>query len=108
MTGHRSGSLGDQAQSVADRITDAVGAITAAALNQFSASRDWFAPLPPQLMMVSPLADGADQFAADAAIANGFGLQVVLPFPRERTSDGFMRTFREVHALIHEEIHGAQ
>ena len=32
---------------------------------------------------------------------------VDLPFPRERTSDGFMRAFREVHALIHEEIHGA-
>jgi NitT/TauT family transport system ATP-binding protein len=30
---------------------------------------------------------------------------VDLPFPRERTSDGFMATFREVHALIHEEIH---
>jgi NitT/TauT family transport system ATP-binding protein len=32
---------------------------------------------------------------------------VDLPFPRERTSDGFMKAFREVHALIHEEIHGA-
>jgi NitT/TauT family transport system ATP-binding protein len=32
---------------------------------------------------------------------------VDLPFPRERTSDDFMRVFREVHALIHDEIHGA-
>ena len=32
---------------------------------------------------------------------------VDLPFPRDRTSDGFMRVFREVHGLIHEEIHGA-
>jgi NitT/TauT family transport system ATP-binding protein len=32
---------------------------------------------------------------------------VDLPFPRDRTSDGFMATFRQVHALIHEEIHGA-
>lgn len=31
---------------------------------------------------------------------------VDLPFPRERTSDGFMAVFRQVHALIHEEIHG--
>jgi len=31
---------------------------------------------------------------------------VALPFPRERTSDGFMAVFRQVHALIHEEIHG--
>ncbi len=32
---------------------------------------------------------------------------VDLPFPRDRTSDGFMAVFRQVHALIHEEIHGA-
>ncbi|MGG5820164.1 ABC transporter ATP-binding protein [Falsiroseomonas sp. HW251] len=32
---------------------------------------------------------------------------VDLPFPRERTSDGFMRVFREVHGLIHEEIHAS-
>jgi NitT/TauT family transport system ATP-binding protein len=32
---------------------------------------------------------------------------VDLPFPRDRTSDGFMRVFRDVHGLIHEEIHGA-
>ena len=30
---------------------------------------------------------------------------VDLPFPRERTSDAFMAIFRQVHALIHEEIH---
>ena len=34
-------------------------------------------------------------------------LPVDLPFPRERTSDGFMQVFRQVHALIHEEIHAA-
>lgn len=32
---------------------------------------------------------------------------VDLPFPRERTSDAFMRVFRDVHGLIHDEIHGA-
>ena len=32
-------------------------------------------------------------------------VDVDLPFPRERTSDGFMGVFRQVHALIHEEIH---
>lgn len=30
---------------------------------------------------------------------------VDLPYPRERTSDAFMAVFRQVHALIHEEIH---
>lgn len=80
---------------MADRITDAVGAITAAALEQFSANRDWFAPLPPQLLMVSPLADGADQYAADAALANGYGLQVVLPFAREQTRAEVAEPFKQ-------------
>lgn len=31
-------------------------------------------------------------------------LPVDLPFPRDRTSDGFMAVFRQVHALIREEI----
>jgi NitT/TauT family transport system ATP-binding protein len=34
-------------------------------------------------------------------------IPVELPVPRERTSDGFMAVFREVHALIHEEIAAA-
>jgi len=34
-------------------------------------------------------------------------IPVDLPFPRERTSDAFMAAFRDVHTLIHDEIHGA-
>ena len=30
---------------------------------------------------------------------------VDLPYPRQRTSDAYMAVFRQVHALIHEEIH---
>ncbi|MBK1657581.1 nitrate ABC transporter ATP-binding protein [Paracraurococcus ruber] len=32
-------------------------------------------------------------------------IPVDLPYPRDRTSDGFMAVFRQVHALIHAEIH---
>ena len=32
-------------------------------------------------------------------------IPVELPFPRDRTSDAFMAVFRQVHALIHAEIH---
>ncbi len=32
-------------------------------------------------------------------------IPVDLPFPRQRTSDEFMAVFRQVHALIHDEIH---
>ena len=34
-------------------------------------------------------------------------IPVDLPYPRDRTSDGFMQVFRAVHAQIHAEIHGA-
>jgi hypothetical protein len=42
--------------------------------------RDCFAPGPPRLRFVSPIADGADQIAADLALELGWELQVVLPF----------------------------
>ena len=68
--------------------------VTAAALDQYSASREWFSPTPPQLLMVSPLADGADQIAADAALANGYALHAVLPFSREQTRAEVAESFR--------------
>jgi hypothetical protein len=43
---------------------------------------DCFAPGPPRLRFVSPIADGADQIAADLALELGWELQVVLPFSR--------------------------
>jgi hypothetical protein len=94
VTGHRSGSLGPGAQTVADRIADAVREVTGAALDQYAANRVWFCQTPPQLLMVSPLADGADQIAANAAVANGYALHVVLPFTREQTRAEVAEPFR--------------
>src|SRR5690348_11265502 len=44
--------------------------------------RDCFAPGPARLRFVSPIADGADQIAAEVALELGWELQVVLPFGR--------------------------
>jgi hypothetical protein len=41
-----------------------------------------FASSPPQLHFVSPIADGADQIAAEIALELGWELQAVLPFNR--------------------------
>ncbi|HWI88836.1 MAG TPA: hypothetical protein VNS11_06335 [Sphingomicrobium sp.] len=41
-----------------------------------------FASAPPRLRFVSPIADGADQIAAEVALELGWELQVVLPFNR--------------------------
>ena len=95
VTGHRSGSIGPAARTVVDRISDAVRDVTTVALDQYLANRDWFGQSPPQLLMVSPLADGADQIAANAALANGYALHVVLPFSREQTRAEVAEPFRE-------------
>ncbi|HEY6048060.1 MAG TPA: hypothetical protein VIV07_03335 [Sphingomicrobium sp.] len=46
--------------------------------------RDCFAPGPPQLRFVSPIADGADQIAAELALELGWQLESILPFQREQ------------------------
>ena len=43
------------------------------------AVRAIYAPEPPMLRFISPLADGADRIAARAALAAGFALEVVMP-----------------------------
>ena len=43
-----------------------------------------FSPAPTTHRFVSPIADGADQIAAEVALELGWELQVVLPFDRKR------------------------
>lgn len=85
VTGHRSESLGSNYAAVAARVERVLREVAAASNETFAANRDWFADEAPWLSIVSPLADGADQIAAEAAIAIGFELQVVLPFPRDHS-----------------------
>lgn len=49
-----------------------------------SQSRECFADEDPRFRLISPLADGADQAAAQAALAIGWELQAILPFARQR------------------------
>ncbi|QIK97042.1 DUF4231 domain-containing protein [Sphingomonas sp. HDW15A] len=44
---------------------------------------------PPTITLASPLADGADQIAAQAAIERGWRLQAILPFAREEYQRDF-------------------
>ncbi|MFS8085827.1 MAG: hypothetical protein ACMG6H_09370, partial [Acidobacteriota bacterium] len=60
----------------------ALDTVEAEALALFKRETALFAPLPPTLTLVSPLADGADQMAAEAGLAKGWRLQTVLPFDR--------------------------
>ena len=83
VTGHRLGALADvRVVAIRGEIDAALGAIDREALAVFKREGALFAPSAPVLTLVSPLADGADQMAAEAALARGWRLQAVLPFDR--------------------------
>ncbi len=83
VTGHRLGALADaRVAAVRDAIALALEAIEREALALFKREVGLFAPVPPTLTLVSPLADGADQMAAEAGLARGWRLQTILPFDR--------------------------
>ena len=48
-----------------------------------------FDPAPPDLRLVSALAEGADRIAAKAALEAGWTLEVVLPFATEEYEQDF-------------------
>jgi len=83
ITGHRLGALAEiRVAAIRDEIALALDTIEREALALFKREGALFAALPPVLTMVSPLADGADQMAAEAGLARGWRLQAVLPFDR--------------------------
>ena len=60
--------------------------------------RACFAPCPPCLVLVSPLAAGADSLASEVALSNGATLEACLPFGVETYEDDFEG---EDRALFH-------
>jgi hypothetical protein len=72
----------DMLAGLAARLREILGLIEQAALALAKREQDFFASPPPQLRLVSPLADGADQFAAEAALESGWEVQAILPFER--------------------------
>ena len=83
MTGHRADSLpADSLAALSSRIRDVLLLLAQTGKALFDTERDCFAEDPPRLRLVSPIADGADQIAAEVALELGWELQVVLPFER--------------------------
>jgi hypothetical protein len=83
VTGHRvdvlpAGSL----KALRSRIRDTLVLIAEAGDALYERERDCFTPDRPRRRFVSPIADGADQVAAEVALELGWDLQVVLPFGR--------------------------
>lgn len=52
----------------------------------------FFADTPAQLQLVTPLAEGADQLATEAALAQEFAIHALLPVPREDYRADFSQT----------------
>jgi hypothetical protein len=83
VTGHRAEVLPEGAIPVLrERVGDVLRQIEHAGRDLLDKERDCFAALPPKLRFVSPIADGADQIAAEVALELGWELQAVLPFER--------------------------
>jgi hypothetical protein len=84
VTGHRADVLPEGSLDVLrTRIRDVLLLVAAAGQDLLNRESDCFAADPPRLRFVSPVADGADQIAAEVALELGWELQVVLPFERE-------------------------
>ena len=84
VTGHRSEVLakGDLGR-LRERIREAFVMIEAAGRAILERERDCFGPDPLRLRFVSPIADGADQIAAELALDLGWELHAIIPFARD-------------------------
>ena len=65
-----------------ERVGDVLQRIEESGRALLHAERDCFAGFAPKLRFVSPIADGADQIAAEVALELGWDLQAILPFER--------------------------
>ena len=90
VTGHRGEALGGAPPGlVVARLREVLTTLGKAARALAAREAEWFDDGPPRLTLVSPLADGADQIAAEIALGLGFGLQAILPF----TAEDYRRDF---------------
>jgi len=83
VTGHRADVLPEGSVPVLrERVRDVLQRIEESGRALFDAERNYFAAFQPKLRFVSPVADGADQIAAEVALELGWELQAILPFER--------------------------
>ena len=83
VTGHRTEVLPEGSVPVLrERIRDALQQIERSGRDLLAKEQGCFASVAPTLRFVSPIADGADQIAAEVALELGWELQAILPFER--------------------------
>src|SRR5213080_322547 len=84
VTGHRADVLPEGSiKRLRARIRDVLRLIAEAGTELAEHEAGLFAAQPVQRRFVSPIADGADQIAAEVALDLGWELQAILPFDRD-------------------------
>ena len=84
VTGHRSQALGEACvATLGDRITETLTLIGEGTRRLFDTRPVCFSAEQPRMRFVTPIADGADQIAAEAAAALGWEIEAILPFERD-------------------------
>lgn len=84
VTGHRAEALpADGLATLRERIGAILAIVSEAAHSLFEQDRDCFTSESARMRFVTPIADGADQIAAEVALDLGWELQAVLPFARD-------------------------
>lgn len=84
VTGHRADALpADGVAALSERIRGILTLVAEAGQALSIRERDCFAPDPPRMRFVTPIADGSDQIAAEAALDLGWEVEAVLPFERD-------------------------
>ncbi len=90
VTGHRMDRLTPvRAIAARVRVDRALAHIADVARTLAAEGKDWFAPAPPELRLISALAEGADRLCADSALEQGYHLDVALPFPSHIYAEDF-------------------
>ena len=85
VTGHRADVLeAGNIERLRGRVRETLALIELAGRALLDRERTCFAPDPLKLRFVSPIADGADQIAAELALELGWELQAILPFACEK------------------------
>ena len=89
VTGHRKEAIPPESLlTIHERLRTVVAAVSETAVSVHASNREFFSEAEPRLVFVSPLADGADQMAAEVALDLGFELHAVLPFDPDRYRAG--------------------
>ena len=80
VTGHRLDALpAGSVETLQARVREVLGEIERSVGKVIAAHGASFSADPPRLVFISPIADGADQIAAEIAVSMGYELRVVMP-----------------------------